>query len=169
MILILVLSAVLLALLTAPALIQQTHWKVVREFYATRHVFRLLMRNLLTEELGVVAITYCSIFRQTGTSTPPTATEASQLPTQTALVFWADTDVEAVVIHNWGLWASFPAFLFPEVWMHKALGGVDCSFATNFTFGISNTNQVTITKNSVGPGSGGTYRVYMRKPGSMEL
>ncbi len=52
--------------------------------------------------------------------------------------------------------------------MAKALGGAsDSSFATNFTFGLSNTNQVYITKVGVGTGQGGTYNVWLRYPHSI--
>lgn len=158
-----ILGAALVALLASlPALVNlKTLWSRIQAWS---------LPGLIPGEAGVVVVNYQSIFAGNGGTTPPTAIQASELPTQTALVFWADVDTAAVVVHNWGLPASFPAFLFPEVWMHKALGeSTDSSFATNFTFGIANTNQVTITKIGVGVGSGGTYRVYMRRPGSMEL
>jgi uncharacterized protein (DUF697 family) len=50
--------------------------------------------------------------------------------------------------------------------MVKLLGAsTDASFATAFTFGLTNTNQVYITKQTLS--DGGTYAVYLRKPHSI--
>ena len=58
------------------------------------------------------------------------------------------------------------AAAFIQIGLVKVLGGgSDSSFATNFTFGLTgNTNSITITKNSIGTGSGGTYQLTMRLP-----
>ena len=119
----------------------------------------------------MATVTYFSPFTNTGTTTAPTAAQASVLPTQTAQIFWADSDVAvATVTHNWGnqLGVSFASYLWPEVWMVKVLGGAsDSSFATNFTFGLASSFAVSINKIGNGTGSGGTYNVYMRLPHSI--
>jgi hypothetical protein len=154
-------GAALMALLAMllPALAHRQHWSVIREDW--RYPLRLAL-GVLNEDLGV-AITYCwpgNGGGGVGGATPPTAVAAAQVPVQTAQVFFADTDTQAVVVHNKGLQASFPAFLYPVVVITKSLGGaVDTSFATNFTIGKALTNSVTINKLSIGPGSGGTYDV----------
>lgn len=142
-----------------------------REFF---HAWRMgwvgIFRQLWLTDFGVVVVTYTSPFSGQGGIVAPTANQASALPAQTAQVFFADTDTQAVITHNWGLPASFPSYLFPEVFFVKSLGGgSDSSFNTGFTFGLTNTNSITMNKLSVGTGSGGTYNVYMRRPNSANL
>ncbi len=157
-------GAVLLALaIASPALVRNDFSRFMFGDWKPKP-WRSALANFWVDQTGVVAITY--LF-PTGNNnaTPPTAAQAAQVPTQTAQVFFADTDAQAVVVHNWGLQASAPFFLFPEVWMIKSLGGAsDSSFGTNFTFGLTNTNSVTINKINVGTGSGGTYNFYCRRP-----
>lgn len=118
--------------------------------------------GLIPGEAGVVGIVYTwpgSGTSALGGATPPTAVEASQFPVQTAQVFFADTDTEAIIVHNKGLQRSFPAYLYPIIVVTKQLGAAtDGSFATSFTFGKANTNQVYMSKISA-VGSGGTYDV----------
>ncbi len=147
-----------LALLASPALDS-----ITRFMWGDRIKRRFSLATFWADQTGVVAITY---LYPTGnnSATAPTALQASQTITQTGQVFFADTDAQAVVVHNWGLAASSPFFLFPFIWMVKALGGAsDSSFATAFTFGFTNTNSVTINKLNVGTGSGGTYDFWLRK------
>jgi hypothetical protein len=114
-----------------------------------------------------VVVTYCTPIGGTPSTTPLTAAQASQVPEQQAQVFWADADTQAIFVHNWGLPNSFPTWLWPQCFVNKSSGGAsDSSFATNFTFGLTNTNQVYITKVGVGTGQGGTYNVYLRRPHS---
>jgi len=175
---VLVLGAVLLALTAMlPALTSPFHNPGGFGFWTRFHLKRGLQalrgfdwRDALWDESGVVAITYTSAFTNNGTSTPPTATQASLLVVQTAEVFFADTDTQAVIVHNWGADIQYPApaswssFLLPLISYYKLLGGAsDSSFATNFTFGLTNTNSVTMNKISIGTGSGGTYAVIMRR------
>lgn len=159
---VLLLSFLALAL---PALAHKEHWKLIRREW--RAPLRILC-GVWEEELGVVVISY--LFPTGGNNTtPPTAAQAAQVPTQTAQVFFADTDAQAVIVHNMQLGASAPFFLFPEVIITKSLGGAsDTSFFTNFTFGLTNTNSITINK-PVGTGTGGTYNVVIRRPHSVGL
>lgn len=121
--------------------------------------------GLIPGEAGVVVVTYCNPLGGTPSATPLTPSQAAIAPVQAAQIFWADTDTQAIFVHNWGLGVSAPTFLAPFCFFNKSLGGgSDSSFATNFTFGLTNTNQVYITKVGVGAGSGGTYNVYLLKP-----
>jgi hypothetical protein len=156
-------AAVLLALLIAsPALDLFGDWK------PKRGPWRALLWDLLTSEAGVVVVTYCHPILGAPTITAPTAAQAAQIQELAAQVFFADTDTSAVITHNWGLPNSYPNWLWPQVFFNKSLGGAsDSSFATNFTFGLTNTNSVTMTKIGIGTGQGGTYNVYLRRPHSM--
>jgi hypothetical protein len=85
-----------------------------------------------------------------------------------AVVFFADADTAVVITHNWGLPNSFPTWLWPQVFFNKSLGSAaDSTAATGFTFGLTNTNSVTMNKIGVGAGQGGTYNVYLRRPHSI--
>jgi hypothetical protein len=125
--------------------------------------------GLIGREAGVVVVTYLSDFTNVNTTTPPTGAQASNLPCQVAQVFFADTDTQAIVIHNWGilLGQSFATFGWPIVMYPINISQVAMadSFTTNFTFGLANSNQVYINK-PVGAGTGGTYLVYMFLPSS---
>jgi len=138
-----VLSALLLA---APALMLKTHWRIVREFYATRAVFRGLVRNLLCQELGTVTVTYK--IRGAGVSidstTGPTAAQAAELQVQKALVaFGAVGDTQALFTHNWGLDASAPEYYDPVICVWPTVAD---TYYTCLTFDQTNTNVVKINK-----------------------
>ncbi len=158
--LILFLGAALVALALLPALVPR--FDFLRWAFGDLKPRRWSLLNFWADQTGVVVITY---LYPTGNNnaTPPTAVQASQCIEQTAIVFFADADTQAVVVHNWGLAASAPFFGFPMVWMIKTLGGATDSFATAFTFGLTITNSVTINKVVGAAGSGGTYLVNLRK------
>ena len=153
-------ALIALLVMVLPALAHKYHWTVIREDW--RRPLKMFL-GVLSEELGVT-IVYCwpgAGTGATGGATPPTAVQASQSPVQSAQVFFADGDTEAIIVHNKGLQKSFPAFLYPMILVDKALGaGADNSFRTQFTFGRANTNQVYMTK-AAGAGTGGTYTVWM--------
>lgn len=162
--LILMLGAVLLALLMVlPALTKKAHWKVLREFYATRHVFRLLMRNLLCDELGAVTVTY--YVRGSGvavlaSTTGPTAVQASSIQVQKAVVaFGLVSDVQALITHNWGLDKSAPGYYDPDL---SYILAVDHTYMPSLTFDFANTNVVAVNKTvNTGPC---TVLVTLRRP-----
>jgi len=163
-------AALLLALLVMLPALGLTNFKPWGDWQPKRGGWRSVMWDLVHSELGVVVVTYCHpVLGNAGTTTAPTAAQASSIPELAAQVFFADTDAQAVITHNWGLAPTFANWLWPQIFFNKALGGAsDSSFATNFTFGISNTNSVTMNKlNTLGTGSGGTYNVYIRKPHSI--
>lgn len=155
----LLLALLTMALSAWPALFNPIHWK--RGNWKPRR-----WRDFFVSELGVT-ITYTSEFIGNGSATAPTAIQASQLQTQTATVLFADGDAQAVVTTNWGLPASFPSYLYPELIFYPVLGGVDASgIGTPFTFGLTNTNSITINKLRVGTSSGGTWNLILRRPHS---
>lgn len=162
-------ALLLLFTLLLPALTSPQHFR-----YHLKRLASGLMHppswRALFHELDGVTITYTSVFTGNGSSTAPTAIQASALLVQTAEVFFADADATATIVHNWGSVTSFPppaswaSFLLPYISFY-ALGATTTpsSFATNFTFGISNTNSITMNKIGVGTGSGGTWAVVMRR------
>jgi hypothetical protein len=143
-----ILGAVLVALLMVlPALIHKHHWKILREFYATRDVFRQLVRNLLCEELGAITTTYYNrgagrAIR--GSTTPCTGAQASALEVQKAVIAWgAATDTAATFTHNWGLDASAPDYADPDA-SYVLL--VDHTYMPSLVFTFLNVNAVLVTK-----------------------
>jgi len=164
-------GAALLAVLALalPALAHKEHWLVMRESW--RYPLRILL-GVLESELGTVTVTYCHPILGAPTTTAPTAAQAAQIVELAATVFFADTDTQATITHNWGAAGkcpnSYQNWLWPQVFFVKALGGAsDSSFATNITFGLTNTNSVTMNKVGIGTGQGGTYNVYLRVPHSI--
>lgn len=100
-----------------------------------------------------------------GSATNPTAIQASNLPMMKALcVFAADTDVQALITHNWGLDASAVTYFDPEIFlMGGANLGANSSLAPNFSMDFSNTNVVKVNKfNFVG--TNGSYLFCLRRP-----
>lgn len=76
--------------------------------------------------------------------TPPTAIQASQVPTIKALVvFGVTADVQALITHNWGLDASAPNYYDPEAF-HVQIS--DGTYAPSLTYDFSNTNVVKVNK-----------------------
>jgi hypothetical protein len=157
-------GAVLAALLVLalPALaIQFKHGRDVLSFMRPKGGF---LWDLAASELGVATVTYLSKFTGYNTTTPPTAPQAAQLTTQVAQIFWADTDTEAIVIHNWGfaLGPSFASFFNPMPVLAKALGqgaAFNASYAANITFGWTNSLQFYLEKPAGAPG--GTFILYL--------
>jgi hypothetical protein len=116
----------------------------------------------------MASILYTTPILGAPTATAITAAQASQVPTQIAQVTFADGDTTIPFVHNWGLPNSFPTYGFPEIgyyWLSQT--ATPASFQTSLTFGIANTNQVTINKTSVGTGSGGVVQVILRRPHSI--
>lgn len=133
-----------------------------------RKPFRGFLRTLMRSDVGAVVVTYCTPIMGTPGTTAPTANQAALVPEQQAQISWGDADTQAIFVHNWGLPNSFPTFLWPQVIMVPSLATASASsFATAFTIGLANTNQVYITKIGVGTGQGGTWNVYLRKPHSV--
>lgn len=124
--------------------------------------------DLVASELGVT-ITYLSKFTGYGTTTAPTATQASQLPAQVAQISMTDAETQAIVVHNWGylLGPSFASFGWPIPVGPIDIGSLAArsnSFGTGWTFGLGNSNQVYVNKLAGAPG--GTYLIYLFLPTS---
>jgi len=155
-------GAVLIALLVMvlPALAHKQHWNVIREGW--RYPLRLGI-GVLESELGVIVVTYCTPILGAPTVTAITGAQAAQVSEQQAQIFWADADTAALFVHNWGLPNSFATWLWPQIFMAKVLGAAGDVFPA-FTFGLANSNSVTLTKGNTTAGGGGTYNVYLRRP-----
>lgn len=96
-----------------------------------------------------------------GSTTAPTATQASQLQKQSATIaFGATGDVQALFTHNWGLDASAPTYFEPEVSCIQTLDG---TYFPSLTFDLSNTNVVKVNK--VATNQPATVLVVLRRPG----
>ena len=157
----------LLALLVMvlPALAHKQHWNVIRDDW--RDPLRMLF-GVLTDELGA-SILYAA---PTFSATAPTAAQSSNFPTLVAQITFADGDTTIPFVHNWGavMGPSAPTYGYPEInayWLSQTAS--PASFQSSLTFGITNTNQVTINKTSVGVGSGGVLIVNLRRPHSIGL
>lgn len=135
---------------------------------------RSTWREFWQSEFGVFAVQYNTPgFPNTGTSTPPTAAQAVGMGEQVDIVSFADTDATGVIVDNWGSWylqnlanplTSFASYLLPIITVVALNDTASASsFATNFTFGLTNSNQVTMNKINVGTGSGGSFAVYLRR------
>ena len=158
-------AALAMLALALPALIIRTFDPGALRWMRPKGTF---LWDLISSELGVT-ITYLSKFTNTGTTTAPTAAQAAQLPAQVAQISWTDAETQAIVVHNWGilLGPSFASFGWP-----LCVGPIDVtstaarsnSFATGFTFGLGNSNQVYVNKLVGAPG--GTYLFYMFLPSS---
>ncbi len=151
--------------LALPALAHTQHWTVMRADWRDP---RRLIFGFWREEWGTAVITYCWPGGPTGrTITAPTPSAAAGVTEMTVIVSMADADTSAVVVHNWGLPASFPSFLFPLVtYTQDTIGVGPSTDLATLTFDLTNTNQVTITKvNALG--SGGSFRVFLSRPHSL--
>lgn len=79
-----------------------------------------------------------------GSTTGPTATQASQLQEIAAVcVFGVTADVQALITHNWGLDASAPGYQFPQVWSEPISTTTSVPLVT---FWRANTNVLTVNK-----------------------
>jgi hypothetical protein len=92
-------------------------------------------------------------------SIAPTAQQVYGLGVVTAQVNFGDTDISAVVTHNFGLSANELADLFPIVIIDPTSGG---TVFPQFTF-TKATNAVTMNKASTS-GTGGTFDVTILRP-----
>ena len=132
-------------------------------------VFRKRLPGLIGSESGVVAVSYYiegGGITINGSTTPPTAIQAQQVPMQKALISVADTDTQALFTHNWGLGTSAPTYFNPEIFYYALLQTAGGTFLTGFTFDVTNTNVVKINKLSY-VGSGGSFVVTLRRPFSI--
>ncbi len=135
---------------------------------------RLTWRNFWLSEFGVFAVTYNTPgYVNANTTTAPTAAQASAMPELACIVSFADADATGTIVTNWGSWYlnnvpnalnSFASFLLPKITVVQ-IGNTasPSSFSTGFSFGLTNSNQVTMNKLSLGVGSGGSFAVYLQR------
>ncbi len=77
-------------------------------------------------------------------TTAPTAQQAAQVQTQSAVVvFGVTADAQALFTHNWGLDASAPAYFEPEVFIYQLS---DTTAFPSLTLDWTNTNVLKINK-----------------------
>ena len=128
---------------------------------------------------GAVTVTYP--YPLAGTTTAPTAAQATQGNMIVAQVVWADADTLALVTHNFGLGTTdflspnlggtvnppTTGQLFPKVTITPLAQAAAISFYIPPTVTLG-ANTVTLGKGSV-TGSGSTLAVYIERPFSMLL
>jgi len=153
-----------LLVMVLPALAHKYHWSVIREDW--RDPLRMLF-GVLTEELGAVTVTYYSrggVVTQNASTTAITASAASQVMRQSAIVVFGVTgDVQALFTHNWGLDASAPLYGEPEI-IWSLISTALTTYCPLITFDRTNTNVLAVNKPSTGDAC--TIRLCLRRPHS---
>lgn len=104
-----------------------------------------------------------------GSATPPTAVQASQIPTLKVQIVFIDANTQATITHNWGLDASAPTYLDPEIWywlQNSTDGAPGATWLPVLTFDLTNTNVVLVNKiaGAAATPTGGTYIITLRRP-----
>lgn len=110
-----------------------------------------------------VSVTYYvrgSMTQVNGSTTAPTAAQASQVNKQSAVItFGVVADVQALFTHNWGLDGSAPGFFEPEIMFEPISSGTSWPL---ITFWRANTNVLAVNK-TVGDAAT-TVLVTLRRP-----
>lgn len=110
-----------------------------------------------------MAVTVTYKYPVAGT-TPPTAIQASQVPTVTGIIEWADADTTGLFTHNFGLqtqtFTPNVGQFFPEIISYASAAG---TAVANAQFVLTNGNVITFGKTSAA-GTGGTLVVIVRRP-----
>ena len=124
--------------------------------------------DLMRSEAGAVSVTYYvrngGGVTINGSTTAPTAQQASQVMKQSAVVvFGVTADAQALFTHNWGLDASAPGYGEPEVMYLEPQSTT--TYHPLLTFDRTNTNVFKINK----PGTDAptTVLITIRRPHSM--
>lgn len=156
-------AALLLALLFASPALDRLNFKPFGDF----RLRRFSLWDFVRSELGAVSVSYYvrggAGVTINGSATPPTAQEAVQCFKQAAkVVFGVTADAQALFTHNWGLNASAPGYVEPEIL-------VDCLSTTTYfpllTFDRTNTNVLAINKPATDAPT--TLYVTIRRPHSI--
>ncbi len=157
-------ALVALALMTLPALAVTSH-----------SLTAVQSMNLLMGVGLIGAVTLTWKFPISGT-VPPTAAQASQVPTQTAVVNWLESDTTFLFTHNMNI-ATAPGFagiqpslasLFPEVIITPMLNSGTVVPNIQVDYSTSTGNVLVFFKGSIA-GTGGTLAVTVRRPHSVGL
>jgi hypothetical protein len=95
-------------------------------------------------------------------TTPPTLAQALNCNMVVATVNWSDSEITALLTHNWGLSAAQAANLWPTT-IIDYLAGSTTTLPQAITVTYTNTNVVTLTKSTV-VGGQGTLVVTLLRP-----
>lgn len=104
-----------------------------------------------------------------GSSTPPTAIQARQIPCLRVRMVMTDGVIQGTITHNWGLDKSAPEYLEPEIWYwceNSTDGAPGATWLPMLTFDLTNTNLVLVNKivGAAATPTGGTYIITLRRP-----
>lgn len=116
----------------------------------------------LWSQLGTVTKTYYWPVQGT---TDPTVNESLFQTDVVVDVNMADGDTSATITHNWQLSTTALARGLPLAQIYTVSGGTAIA---SLRLAITNSIAVTLSKDG-GTGSGGTFRVILRKPISTEI
>lgn len=144
-------------------------------FWAGRFARRgFSWRRFWASELGAVTVTYFArsgvpggTVLINGSTTAPTAIQASQIAVLKVIVnFGADSDVQALITHNWGLDKSGPTYFDPQIFLMGLVNsiGVNNSYQASFSMDFTNTNVLKINKQNF-VGTNGQYLFCLRNQG----
>lgn len=133
------------------------------------HAGQATLVSLGVAMLGAVTVTYGS-FQDgsgphggyTGGTTAPTLAQSAGVNVVVATVAMGDTDTTATITHNMNVTAAQLAALQPFVTIGVTTPG---TVVPLLSYALTSANVVTITKGSL-TGSGGTYVVVIRRPGT---
>lgn len=169
---ILALALILAAAVVAPA-VAFPLWAIALALFIARYRVTICWRNLLGDfwvnELGAVSVLYFvrgGGVLINGSANGPTASQAQAVYKQSAQVAMGDADTQALFTHSWGLDASAPTYLEPEIFYYQQQITANGTWLTALTFDVTNTNVVKINKPNFAQ-SGGTWIVTLRRPHSV--
>jgi hypothetical protein len=136
---------------------------------------RFTFREFWTSELAAVIPTLYfarsgipgGLVLLNGSSTPPTAIQASQIPVLKVQMVMTDGVIQGTITHNWGLDKSAPTYLDPEIWywcQNSTDGAPGATWLPMLTFDLTNTNLVLVNKiaGAAATPTGGTYIITLR-------
>ena len=157
-------AALLLALLIALPALDRINFK---PFGDRRRPWGFRLWDFLRSETGAVSVTYYikggNGVRINGSTTGPTGSQAAQCMKQSAVVvFGVTADAQALFTHNWGLDASAPGYIEPEIMMDPLSSTTSWPL---ITFDRTNTNVLAINKPATDAPT--TIRVVIRRPHSI--
>ena len=159
-------AALLLALLIASPALDWINFKPFGD-WRPRRLGRGVLWELVHSELGAVSVTYYirggNGVTINGSTTPANASQAQQVYKQSAIVvFGVTADIQALFTHNWGLDASAPGYIEPEVLVEPVS---TTTYWPLITFYRADTNVLTINK--LGTDAPTTIKVTIRRPHSI--
>lgn len=141
---------------------------------------RAWWRDLVASELGAVIPTLYfarsgipgGLVLLNGSSTPPTAIQASQIPVLKVQMVMTDGVIQGTITHNWGLDKSSPTYFDPEIWyvmQNSTDGAPGATWLPVLTFDLTNTNVVLVNKIVGGAATptGGTFLITLRNNAAM--